>query len=237
MTATQDVFELVLARPVRGALGWHSGLVHLAWSAPLQGDRFVQIYANDQLLDVTHDPTQRECWLLLDLARPWRIELLAVASEESFTPRPDLLTSWSPPVRSELSLTLVRDEALPVRSEVRATVDGQIVEQRALWEDDSHRGGFGALLGEGGFGTDAATGDGLGRGQLGAGALGADGQAWRWRDETLAPTDHTVSLQALDDRGQAVTPLLDLGTRTLESLPAAASTFTVDPDFTLRWTA
>lgn len=234
--ATQDVFELVLARPVVTAAGDHGALVHLWWrTTEALGERLVQVYVDGELADVTAEPTQREMWLLIDRAQGRRIELLAVDPAEAWRAQPESLVSWQPSVRSAAALALVRDEALPVDARVGVSVDGVLVDEAVLWAGQDHRGGFGALFGEGGFGIDAATGPGLGNGELGMGALGADGSAWRWRRDDLAIGTHALTVTAHDAGGQEAAPPHVLEDVAVDRLPEPTTTPTIDPDFTLRW--
>lgn len=58
--ATQQVFDLVLARPVDAPDLQHGRLIHLMWRAPEQGQRLVQFYLNRQLCGTSGSITQRE---------------------------------------------------------------------------------------------------------------------------------------------------------------------------------
>ncbi len=238
--ATQDVFENVIARPVATRHGHHPCLVHLWWSAPDQGPRLVQVYVNDQLTDVTTDPTQRQLWLMIDRTRPQRIELLAVPAldpDAAWRPQPESLTHWDPPVTDHATLTVIRDERLPVDTRLQVHVDGQPTDRGPMWPASQHRGGFGALLGLGEFGRDAVTGPGLGLGQLGMGPLGSEGTAWRWRRDDLTPGSHDLTVTATDHRGRTVAQPLTAADTGIDALPPAAETFTIDTAFTLAWTA
>lgn len=240
LSATQDVFELGLARPVVARSGEHPALVHLWWSAPDQGDRLVQVYVDDELVEVSQDPSQRDLWLMCDRSRDHRIELLAVPVSDAdgvWRDRPDLLRRWDPAVKSGLSLAVLRDEALPIDTCVSVEVDGQPIDHGPMWPAWEHRGGMGALFGLGAFGFDAVTGPGLGVGELGMGPLGTDGTAWRWARRDLDIGQHVVGVSVRDGTGrEVVDPVLVEGV-VVESLPAAASSFSIDPDFTLRWSS
>lgn len=240
LTITQDVFELVLARPVAARDGEHPALVHLWWSAPEQGGRLVQVYVDGELVEMSQDPSQRELWLMCDRGRDHRIELLAVPvsdTEDIWRDRSELLQGWDPVVKSGLSLAVLRDEALPIDACVSVDVDGELIDRGAMWPAWEHRGGMGALFGLGAFGFDAVTGPGLGVGELGMGPLGTDGTAWRWARHDLDIGQHVVGVSVRDRTGrQLVAPELIDGV-VVESLPAAASSFSIDPDFTLRWNA
>ncbi len=239
LNATQNVFELVLARPVVTAMGEHRALVHLWWSAPQQGNRLVQVYVDGTLTETSHDPGQRELWLMCDRSRGHRVELLAVDAADPDTltrEHPELLNSWDPPINGELSLSLIRDLRLPVDTRVVIEVDGQQVAEEPMWPATEHRGGFGAVFGEGEFGYDAVTGPGLGRGELGMGPLGSDGTAWNWRSSAINVGSHTVDVMALDSSGQVLVNNVSTTDVVVDSLPAPAASFSIDPDFTLRWT-
>ena len=236
---TQAIFELVLARPVDRQHGDDARLVHLAWVAPQQNDRLVQVYVNDALYDLTLWPEARSMWLMLDRRRAHRIELLAVSPSDErgvWAPRPEHLQGWSPAVSDVASIALLRDQTLPVEARLRVAVDGAVVDQGALWPSDTPRAGFGAVFGEGGFGIDAATGPGLGRGELGRGPLGSDSSAWRWRHPDLAAEAHQIDVTAVDDHEQTVTSAFSQSVA-VERLPAPADALSTDDDFTLQWQA
>jgi len=246
---TQEVFDLTLARPAadadaqRGTIRVSAGLgglVHLWWLAPRQGARLVQVYVDGQLNTVTSDPAQRELWLVCDPSQPHQIELLAVPADDAegiWRSQPERLRGCQPPVRRCASLTLLRDERLPPDTIIVVSVDGKEVERAALWPASAHRGGFGALWGLGEFGRDALTGPGLGSpgSQLGMGALGADGTAWRWVSGALPVGTHSVSVRALDANGQGVAELTPATSVPSDALSAEARKVTVSPDFRLSW--
>jgi len=238
VSITQEVFEVVLAREVVAGGGGISGLMHLWWSAPEQGDRVVQVYLNGELVEVSQDPSQRELWLICDRSHAQRIELLAVPAgdpEGLWRSRSDLLGSCESNINSESCFSLVRDEQLPVDSEVFVAVDGQLIDSGVLWPASEHRGGFGSVFGLGGFGYDGITGPGLGRGELGMGPLGVDGTAWRWRRGDLEEGVHNLSVAVKDQGGQAVADLALLDEVTIEAMPLPATDFSIDSDYTLRW--
>lgn len=235
---TQHVFQLVLARPMIGTTGDDPALVHLWWRAPQQGERLVQVYVDDELYDVTAHTQQRAMWLLLNRTQPHRIELLAVdpaAVSDVWQPQPTLLGQWSPPVRDVAAVSVLRDEALPVDAQLAIEVDGQAAANVPLWPGDEPRGGFGALFGQGGFGADAATGPGLGEGELGVGPLGADGTALHWRRPNLPDGERQLALNLLHRDGQPATDAPTHMQRTIERLPEPAAHVQLDPPATLRW--
>jgi hypothetical protein len=234
---TQTIFELVLARPIVRVGGDDPGLVHLWWAAPQQGDRLVQVYVDDRLYDVTPWPDQRELWLVLDRRQAHRIELLGVSIDDErgvWSPRLEHLRGWSPAVRDVGQLALLRDPTLPVHSQIEVMVDGALMDRAPLWPDDAPRAGFGAVFGEGGFGFDAATGPGLGLGELGRGPLGSDGTAWRWRHAELATGEHQVAIDAFDETGQPAATTLER-TLAIERLPSPPDYVQMDDNFTLSW--
>ncbi|MEX1017514.1 MAG: hypothetical protein WDZ31_12295 [Phycisphaeraceae bacterium] len=236
---TQDIFELTLARPATHAQGDDAMQVHLWWRAPQQGDRLVQVYVDGALYDVTAWPAQRAMWLLLDRTRAHRIELLAVdpAAEggDVWRARPELLRTWSPTVPDVAAVTVLRNETLPVTAELGLAVDDGPATVTPLWPADVARGGFGALFGEGGFGSDAATGPGLGEGELGVGPLGADGVAWHWRHTHLPDGTRTLALNLHDPTGQPLLASPAERLLTIEHLPAPADGMWIDEPATLRW--
>jgi len=232
-SATQGVFELVLTRPVVTAAGEHPRLVHLWWRAPLQDDRLVQVYVQGELYDVTLDPAVRGMSLVLDRTRPNRIELLAVPADDPeavWRTQPDLLGSWQPAVSSDVSVVVVRDETLPLETQLVVEVDGPGVDHGVMWPEDQNRSDFDGVLT---FGEVA--GLGLGVGELGMGRLGADGTAWRWRRDDLADGIHNINVNAVDVAGLTVAnPLLIQGAL-IEGLPDPVSGLAMDPSFRLSW--
>lgn len=237
--ATQDVFELVLARPVITPAGEHPWLVQLWWRAPQQGDRLVQVYVQGELYDVTPDPSIKEICLLIDRAQTNRIELLAVPADDPqavWRPQPEQLASWEPSVMSTAQVALVRDEVLPVDTQMGVSVDGVGTDHGAMWPNDETRSGFGALWGTGCFGYDDATGLGLGIGELGAGPLGADGTAWRWRRDDLGVGSHDIEVRAVNYAGLPVADALLIQNVLIDNLPDPVSGLAVDPSFRLSWT-
>jgi hypothetical protein len=238
LEATQEVFELVLARPVVLEGKEHPALVHLWWRAPNQGNRVVQVYMDGRLVEVSQHVEQRELWLMCDRSRSHRFELLAVPIDDPdqiWGSRLDLLKSWDPPVKGELALQIIRDERLPVDTLLSVQSNGQVIDTGALWPSTENRGGFGAILGVGEFGYDAATGPGLGLGELGMGRLGADGRAWQWHRENISAGHYELSVLAKDQSGRLVAQEAELSDVEIEALPSCASEFSIDADFTLRW--
>ena len=234
--ATQDVFELVLARPVAWPDLQHARLVHVQWWAPDQGERLVQLYANGELTASSSSPTQREAWLLTETNGHVQIELLAVRPEDVRTPWPEALAGVEPVVHVDASLTLLRDVALPPDAAVSIRVDEQIdIDTIALFDAHTPRAGYGSVFGTGGFGYDAATGLGLGLGELGYGPLGIDGDALRWRDNSLARGDHTVYVSLLDREGNPAASELERAV-SIARLPEPAGDVVLSPDLQLTWT-
>jgi len=236
---TQNVFEAVLARPVSQESGEHRSFIHLWWSAPGQGDRLVQVYMDGVLVEVTQDAAQRELWLICGRQTAHRIELLAVPANDPDKIWHDFeeeLQSWSPHINGGMRVGVIRDERLPFDARLAVNVDNMSVDEGAMWPSNKHRGGFGALFGLGEFGRDAVTGLGLGRGELGMGALGVDGTAWRWRRDDIAVGSHTLNVGVADRTGQVVAGPLIVSEIQIENIPLPANTFTIAPDYTLLWT-
>jgi len=232
---TQSVFELVLLRGINTATGEHPRLAHLHWRAPQQGRCLVQVYVDDELFDVSSDYAQREMWLPLDRSAQHRIELLAVDPQRADVWRayPEALRTWQPDASARLHVALLRDEALPADTRLSFTLNDEPAGCAAMWDAHAHRGGFGGLFGEGAFGFDAATGPGLGEGELGMGPLGADSAALPWRSAPLDAGTHTLRITAHDAAGRASSPAL-VHTATTSPLPAPPRALTVDQEFTLR---
>lgn len=240
---TQEVFEVVLARSVVGGGGGGEAdqdqvLVHVWWRAPGQGERLVQVYVNGVLTEVTTHVEQRELWLMCDRTRTQRIELLAVDAGRSgmvWASHEGALDCWEPAVVGSAKMAVVRDEKLPADTRLIVEVDGREGDRGLMWPAGEHRGGFGGLFGLGEFGLDAVTGPGLGQGELGLGALGVDGTAWRWRSDDLAAGTHELKVKARDKRGVEVAGAVTVDGVVIEALPRAVAGFEVGGDFTLRW--
>jgi len=234
---TQDVFELVLVRPVRVAGGEHPTLVELSWRAPQQGERLVQVYVDERLAAVTGDAQVRRLWLHIDRGQPGgrRIELLAVTSGSAQLCKSMAaqLGGWPTPTRQGVDFAVARAESLPLGSRVSVRVDGEARACESLWPATAHRGGFGSVFGEGGFGMDAATGPGLGAGELGMGPLGSGGAAHR-TPLRLSPGEHLLA-GVLSDDTQATELTLTGQAVSVAPIPRPAHALEIDPDFTLHW--
>lgn len=233
--ATQEVFELVLARPVKVPDLQHGRLVHLLWRAPDQGDRLVQFYLNGRLSGHALSSTQREAWLILDHESHTQIELLAVDPGSATEDLANELSGVSPATQPAGALTVLRDLSLPAGTSLGVAVDGLPAERVALFAPGDARGGFGAVFGEGGFGYDASTGPGLGMGGLGFGPLGSDGGALRWRNDSLASGQHTIDLSLQDAAGMDAAQSTSLQ-QTIDRLPNAPGDVELNQDLQLTWT-
>jgi len=231
--ATQEVFELVLARPIVTGAGEHPWLVHLWWRVPLQGSRAVQIYVQDELYDVLLDTSSREMILMLDRTRTNRIELLAVPADDAeaiWRAQPSLLSSWQPGLSDVATVTLVRDESLPIDTRVDVELDGELIDSRMMWPNHINRSDpEAALL------TGDVAGLGLGIGHLGAGRLGHGGESLRWRRDDLPEGLHDIVINALDRDGHPVTDPLMLDDVRVDDLPGPVVGLSVDQGFTLSW--
>jgi hypothetical protein len=233
---TQDVFEMVLARPVAAPDPQHGRLVHLLWRAPQQGERLVQFYLNGRLAGSSHSPLQREAWLLVDHARHTQIELLAVCPAEASVDRRDYLAGVDPQTQPAVSLRLLRDESLPIDSTISIAVnEASNPDQSLLFSPGDPRGGFGAVFGEGGFGYDASIGPGLGCGALGDGPLGSDGYALYWLDDTLPIGPHAIGLSLVDEAGLPAADDLHLMLST-DRLPLPPVAVSLNDELNLTWT-
>lgn len=201
----QSVFEGVTATPVVPAT---TGLVRLAWQAPGQGDRLVQVYVDGRLHAVTADAATRQMWLTLRRDRACVIELVAVDAAVAWADHRDHLAAtanW----RSRAELRLVRDETLPADTRVRVSVDGRRRVERALWSAGDPRGGFGGAFGIGSFGRAYVGFAGAGLGAFGHGPFAVDSHPWRWRSASVGPGPHTIEAQAIDAAGRVVAELTE----------------------------
>lgn len=232
-TPESSLFTRVLVRPVAADDALHGVLFHLWWSAPEQGSRVVQVYANGRLHEAVTDPAERERWLLFPAGRSVRIELRAVPIAEAWVPRVLDTTDATP--RDTAEVTLLRDPSVPVGAVVSVAVDDAPAEQALLFGPRDARIGFGAVFGFGGFGYDAVTGPGLGRGALGLGPLGADGEPWRWRRDDLPAGAHGLTLSLANSEGQPLAQAEPVDIE-IETLPPPPMHLFIDDDLTLSWT-
>lgn len=233
---TQQVFELVLARPVDTPDLQHAQLVHLIWRAPEQGDRLVQVYLNGQLAAASRSIAQREMWLMVDNDRHTEIELLAVHSSVVTNDLGDYLAGINPSTQPFAALRILRDTSLPADSCVSIEVDGASHgDQTLLFSPSDSRGGFGAVFGEGGFGYDNVTGPGLGLGELGLGPLGSDGRALQWRSDTLAQGSRRIDISLQDAAGVSTTHTTGFDA-VIDRLPDPPGGVALTDELTLTWT-
>jgi hypothetical protein len=229
--ATQSIFSHVLLRP---CVSDETGLTLLTWQVNEPGNCAVQVYVNEHLYEVVERPGACELWMQLDRTQDVRVELLAVDPGRSWTPSVDALQSWSPRLRSRVSLAIPRPNELPVDARAVLTVNGVNEPSVPLWSDAESRSGFGGLMGIGGFGYDDATSIGFGLGLFGRSPLGTDDPDLRLTRDELPPGEHTASAFILDHAGNRVA---DAAAVTIETsaLPRPASSLTIDPTMTLHW--
>lgn len=220
---TTDVFELVTARAAHGR-PWE---VLVAWRAPTQGDRLVQLYVDQRLAAVTTHPDDREATLLIDPSHRRTIEPLAVDADSAGLEMPHALASWHRGERHAMTAEVMRDERFAPDAALRRSVDGEEPQTAPLWDHGVARSGFGGLFGLGGFGFDDAAGPGLGRGELGRGPLGSDGDALRIRHDALAAGEHTLTLEGIDAAGRPLAPPLTQ-THTVTRPPAPPAALRVE---------
>jgi len=238
MNITQQMFQCVLARPVITPVGQHAGLVHLWWSMPIQNNRIVQVYIDNELFDVATETDTPEMWIPIDRSRSHTIELLAMDADNTemiWTECTDQLQSWQPPFSDQVELALLPDSQLPPQTQIQVTVDNQYVEQQPLWPADSHRTGFGNLFGYGAFGFDDTTGPGLGLCQLGYGPLYCGNDAWRFKSTTLEPGVHTITMQAMTPDGTQLSDPVCRNNINTDTTPPPATNVYIDNEFTLHW--
>ncbi|MFI4860970.1 MAG: hypothetical protein ACIAXF_09850 [Phycisphaerales bacterium JB063] len=234
MTQSTDpnLFTRVLARQVAASDALHGVLTHLWWSAPAQGERVVQVYANERLHAVTLDPSHRELWLVFPPGRPVRLTLCAVDRSEAWVPRGADPDAQAP--RDGVAVEVLRDPSVPVGARLCVTVDDGEAECAPLFGAGVGRSGFGGVFGFGGFGMDAAACPGLGLGELGLGPLGADGEAWRWCRDDLSAGPHQLGLALSDSTGGFVAQAQDVAFE-IDRLPAPPAGLRVDDTLMLSW--
>lgn len=226
---TTDIFKLTLAQPVLTDAGEHPALIEVSWVLNELTEHAIQIYVDGKLHDAVLHTGPRRCWIACDRRRPHFIALLGVDAAHAFNEQPQHLDTFEPAFDSHWSLSMLRDTSLSVDAVVEVDRNGERVHERLLWESDVHRDGFGALFGVGGFGSDAATGPGIGLGSLGHGPLGSDAQPFfvEVPYENDAPQTWGVALRASNGDSltavtqEAITP--DLPPATLTTLTTSTT--------------
>ncbi|MEM8737672.1 MAG: hypothetical protein AAGG38_04240 [Planctomycetota bacterium] len=226
-----SVFGLVLGRAVEDRYGEHDGLVHVWWRLVSEQEVWVRVYIDGVLTEVVTDPGQRDVWLVTDRTRACHVELCAVAVGETAWSA----ERWDVRERDRVGVVMLRDETFAVDARVRVELAGGVKVESAMWPGDAARSGFGGLFGLGGFGRDAASGLGLGRGELGHGPLGIDGEAWRWRSPALPDGAYAVGVSVRDAAGRRVSAALPPTVKSVENPPEPAESLRVLTDFTLTW--
>ncbi len=192
------------------------------------------MYIDETLYDVTHDATVRDMCLNLDRTRHHRIELLAVPIDDPeaiWWPQPGLLKGWQPKVNSTAKIELIRDEDLPVDTQLVISLDGKDVEHGPMWPPTEARAGS---LSEQGVTFDGAFGLGLGVGDLGAGPLGFDGTAWHWLRNDLDTGYHDVRITSVDQSGIPVSVPLDVSLL-IEQLPSPVTGLSILAPLGITW--
>ncbi|MHB1156096.1 MAG: hypothetical protein ACYC26_04575 [Phycisphaerales bacterium] len=220
MTPPPEVFEQVLLRGTT-----LPGLLHLTWIASQQGQRFVQVYVNGELYDVSMNAGQREMWLHTDGLSDVSVELRMVEADQAWMDQSG---------RSVAELALLRDEGLPIDARVVVSVDGTDAAEGRLWDAMNFRSGFGGLFGEGEFGHDAASAPGMGMGELGVGAMGMDGVAWRWTSQAMAAGEHVLALRVTDMTGRTIAQAGEARVVEIDANAKPASGLGIDGTFTLH---
>lgn len=206
-----DIFHHVLLRPTAPD---RPGLALLSWRVDDLGDRVVQVYVNGSLFDVVLDPAQTELWLHLDRVHQTQIELHAVEHDQAWI-------AESTQYQARATLSIARDESLPIDARVFVSVDGVSDAGRPLWEPTNSRSGLGALFGLGPFGLDNLTDIGE--------------SPWTWTDDDLPAGEHLLNLEIRDSFGRRVARLLDPVAITIHRPPRAAANLRIESDQILRW--
>ncbi len=211
MSESQEDIAAVLARPLVTEAGDDPSLVHVWWGCRT----WASVYVDGEWVEEGWG----EAWIFVKRGLGCEVEV-RVGSQAGF---------------AKPQAAVVRDEALAVDAHVMVSVDGAAVDEGAMWPGDESRGGFGALFGVGSFGLDDAAGPGLGEGELGAGPLGSDGTALRWRRADLPAGEHTIALRVTDARGLDIAEPVTLPVVMIERPPTPASRWSITPQFTLAW--
>jgi hypothetical protein len=183
---------LAHAMPVIHEGGEDPTLVRVSWWPRLDLAWCVHAYVDGELAACSDPAAAHGLWLHLDRSRPRLIELLVTAAgSRGRDPPTARLSKESRALRP--SVTLIPPLDAPPDTRLRVVIDAGESRIHPLW-GDAASGGFGGVFAVGAFGDDQPAAPGLGRGELGLGPLGYDGQARRLTLEALSPGPHTVSL-------------------------------------------
>lgn len=203
-------FERILVRQVAATDPMHRALFHLWWSAPTQGERVVQVYANGQLDAVTFHPAQREVWLLYPPGRARALELIAVAPADAFVSR-GVDDAVAPGAYGCASIALGYDPAQTRGTMACVTVDSSEPMCAPLRPTRS-----------------------INSGEHRPGASGPEGHVWRWRSEPLPAGDHTLAVTQRDAIGRTHSPPITERVF-VDRLPAAPCRLAISNGHTLSW--
>jgi hypothetical protein len=237
-TTRIEPVERLLLRAASGPL---ENLALLTWADAVDEGFAVQVYVDGQLHDIVADGRRGECWLWLDRRQVHHVHALRVPAGVACIDHASHLPLTDEPFAPHASITLLRDEALPVDAAVTITLDGQPVDRQPLWSADDARNGWGGLHGIGSFGHDLATGPGLGLESHGHGPFGSGSHPFHWtsRDlDPLAPGPHTLDITITDAAGRSLaSSTLHLTIDPPPPPPRDLSIDDTDDDttFTLHW--
>lgn len=203
-------FERILVRQVTATDPMHRALFHLGWSAPTQGERVVQVYANGQLDAVTFHSAQREVWLLYPRGRARSLELIAVAPADAMVSR-CVDDAVAPGAYGCASIALGYDPAQTRGTMACVTVDSS--EPMCAPLRPTRR---------------------INSGEHRPGASGPEGYVWRWRSEPLPAGDHTLAVTQRDAIGRTHSPPINERVF-VDRLPAAPCRLAISNGHTLSW--
>ncbi len=186
----------------------------------------------DGRLDQVIEPGRLFVWLQLPGWRAVRVGLRIVDRAEAWI---ETAEGDGSGFSAAPQVAIHRPLDLPVDGRILVKVDGQERGRWRMWENRESRSGFGAQLGEGGFGFDAAGAEGFGLGDWGAGLPGVDGAFWRWRLGDEEPGEHQIDVQLLDAAGALIGDWPGGRIVEIEAPPPQASRFQIGPGLSLQW--
>lgn len=179
-----DIFKRVITRVTN-----MRGLYLVQWWLK-EKPYVVQVYVDGQYYDMSIHEGDGEMWVFVDHARDVQFHLVGVEAHDRYRDCAEDIEGF----RTWAKVGVIRDESLPVASEIQVRLNGETDAGHRLWRGVDGRAGFGGWFGESDFGIDGGSQPGWGRGDQGLGGFGMDGKAWEWRRDDLEAGEHELGL-------------------------------------------
>ena len=212
-------------------------LIHLRWTTPEAPNNITQIYINRELVAVSEWPLQNELFLYYEEKNDLKFEVIHLNSkkiEHRYQNMKNYLNGWTQQYHKSRDYHLIRDEVFPAGTIIRLLNNESLVDRNELWRSTDHRGGFGSLFGEGLFGEDQATGIGLGRGQLGSGKLGVDGESLTLFTK-LKTGSNLLQAMATDGNNNTLGSPIEIEDVLIREFPNPVINISISSDYALNW--